>query len=544
MRYARETAFGLAAAVAFGIVTAGLAVAQAALLAGAVDSVFLRRATLGDLAAPLAFLALVLTGRAVTAWGQESVSHRIAAAVKSQLRQRVLAQAVQLGPVWASEAHGGEIVTLVTRGLDALDVYFARYLPQLALAVVVPVVVVVALAMVDGVTALTVVLTVPLIPVFMVLVGRATELRRQRRWMALARLAGHFLDVVRGLPTLKVYGRSHAQLASLQQVNDEYRRETLSTLRVAFLSAFVLELIATLSVALIAVGIGLRLVAGEMSLRTGLFALILAPEAYLPLRQLGARYHASEEGLAAAQAAFRIIETPPPVGGARRDVPALREGCLRIRAVRVDHPDRQLAAPAGVSFDVRPGEVVALRGASGAGKTTLLQVILGLRPADAGDVVIEGPGGDQATVGGLEQEAWHPHVAWVPQDPFFVPGTVAENVRLIAPEASDAAIREALADVGLGAIEPSTHLGEHGLGLSSGQRRRLALARALLRDAPLLLLDEPTAGLDATSEQEVLEVVRRAARERRTAVVLVAHRPAAVAIADQVVPVESRALAA
>jgi ATP-binding cassette subfamily C protein CydCD len=543
LRYTRATARLLAAAVLLGLLTAALAIAQAALLAHAIDAAFLQGAGLGALRPWLALLLVVFAGRALLAWAQELVAHRVSASVKSRLRRQILERAVALGPRWASEAHSGEVVALVTRGLDALDAYFARYLPQLALSAIIPPLVVVSLFLVDPLAGLTVAVTVPLIPVFMALIGRATEARKRRRWNALSRLAHQFLDVVAGLSTLKVYGRAHAQLAGLRRVTDDYRRETLATLRVAFLSAFVLELAATLSVALVAVEVGLRLVAGQMDLTRGLFVLILAPEAYLPLRQLGANYHASEEGLAAAEAAFALIETRPEGHGPGLAPPDLRGGELRVEGLTVEHADRAVAAPDGVSFTLRPGEVVALAGPSGAGKTTLLQTIVGLRVPDRGRVVVVGADGAQAPVDELDGEAWRRMVAWVPQQPFLFAGSVADNARLATPGASDAALREALRAAGLGDLDPERQLGERGLGLSSGQRRRLGVARALLRDAVLLLLDEPTAGLDAEAELAVLETVRDAARRRGMAVLLVAHRPAALAVADRVVAVASRAAA-
>jgi ATP-binding cassette subfamily C protein CydCD len=458
----------------------------------------------------------------------------------------------------ANGPSSGEVVVLATRGLDALDAYFSRYLPQLVLAGIVPVVVIVCLTATDLVATLTVALTVPLIPLFMVLIGSATERRRQRRWDALARLSGHFLDVVAGLPTLRVFGRSGAQLERLERITDDYRRENMATLRVAFLSAFALELAATLSVALVAVGVALRLVDGLMDLRTGLFVLILAPEAYLPLRQLGASFHASEEGLAAAGAVFRIIETGPassgPVAGGRAatgdpeaargrvvPVPDMRAAEVRVESVTVRQPGRDLEAPYQVSLTVRAGEVVAIAGPSGAGKSTLIDVVLGLRTANGGHVVIAAPDGGCTDVADLDREAWHRHVAWVPQHPYCFPGTVAENVRLAGPDASDDALREALEAVGLTELDPSSVIGEGGTGLSSGQRRRLGVARALLRGGDLLMLDEPTAGLDAESEALVLAAVRAAARQGNRAVLLVAHRAAALAIADRVVTVAARA---
>jgi thiol reductant ABC exporter CydD subunit len=532
----RVAAAALAAAVALGLLSAGLAVAQAGLLARTIADAVEGGAGLAALAIPLALLAAVLIARAGLGWGAEVVAQRISGVVKSDLRRRLLARAVELGPRWASEARSGELVLLATRGLDALDGYFARYLPQVALAAIVPVAVVASLAAVDLVAALTVALTVPLIPVFMILVGRMSEARRRRRWAALARLAHRFLDVVAGLPTLRAYGRADAQVAILRRVTDAYRIETMGTLRVAFLSALVLELLATISVALVAVGVGLRLVAGELDLATGLFAIVLAPEAYLPLRRLGAEFHASEEGLTAARRAFAVLDAPGLPAGDLAEVPDLRGGRLVVAGVSVVQPGRDAAAPADASFEVRPGEVVAVVGPSGAGKSTLLAVLLGFIAPDEGRVALVAADGSAVDLAALDGGAWRRRVGWVPQVPFLFAGSVADNVRLAVPDADDGAVAGVLAAVGLGDLDPTTVLAERGAGLSSGQRRRIGVARALLRGAPLLLLDEPTAGLDEAAEAAVLAAVRRAA-EQGAAVVLVAHRPAAAAMADRIVDV-------
>lgn len=539
---ARIAAPALGAAVVLGAATALLAVAQAWLLAQTIADAFQGKASVSELAGPLAALACVLAARAVLAWAGEAAAQRISAAVKSDLRARLLARAATLGPRWASEARSAEVTLLATRGLDALDGYFARYLPQVALAAIVPAAVVVALFLVDVVAGATVLLTVPLVPVFMALIGAASEARRRRRWTALSRLAGRFMDVVEGLPTLRAFGRAEAQVEALRLVTDAYRRETLATLRVAFLSAFALELLSTLSVALVAVGVGLRLVDGGMTLAAGLFVLVLAPEAYLPLRRLGAEFHASEEGRAAAASAFAIIDAPVAAPGTVTDVPDLRRGCVRVEDVTVIQPGREVAAPAGTTLVVRAGEVVAITGPSGAGKSTLLAVLLGLLPADSGRVVVTGGDGASADVAQLDGDAWRRNVAWVPQQPYMFAGSVADNVRLAVPTADDADVAAALAAVGLADVDPWLQLGERGVGLSSGQLRRLGVARALLRRAPLLLLDEPTAGLDDTAEATVLAAVRAAARSG-VAVLLVAHRPAAAAAADRIVTVSWKALA-
>ena len=399
----------------------------------------------------------------------------------------------------------------------------------------VPVAVIACLFAVDVVAALTVLLTVPLIPVFMVLIGRMSAAHRTRRWAALARLAHRFTDVVAGLPTLRAYGRAESQVEILRGITDRYRTTTMATLRVAFLSALTLELLATISVALVAVGIGLRLAAGAMTLEVGLFALVLAPEAYLPLRRLGSEFHASEEGLTAAVAAFAIIDAPDVARRGGVPVPSGQLG-LVVEDLWVEQPGRDVAAPAGASLAVRPGEVVAITGPSGAGKSTLLAVILGSVEPSAGRVLAVASDGSGTDVRELDAEAWRGRVAWVPQSPYLFAGTVADNVRLGAPDAGDAEVAVAVAAVGLGDLDMSLVLGERGRGLSSGQRRRVGIARALVRRTPILLLDEPTAGLDQVAETAVLAAVRAEAA-RGAAVLLVAHRPGAVAGADRDVAV-------
>ncbi|NED77253.1 thiol reductant ABC exporter subunit CydD, partial [Streptomyces sp. SID9944] len=506
LHYARATRVFLLAVVGLGVLGAGLVIAQAMLIAEIVVGAFQHRMTVGELSTPLLLLAAVACGRALVSWLTELAAHRASAAVKSELRGRLLDRATALGPDWLSGQRTGSLVSLATRGIDALDDYFARYLPQLGLAVVVPVAVLARIVTEDWVSAAIIVATLPLIPVFMMLIGWATQSRMDRQWRLLSRLSGHFLDVVAGLPTLKVFGRAKAQAESIRRITGEYRRATLRTLRIAFLSSFALELLATLSVALVAVTIGMRLVNGEMDLYVGLVILVLAPEAYLPLRQVGAQYHAAAEGLAAAEEIFAVLETPAP-GTGTGAVPA---GALAFENVSVRYPGRAADAVSEVSFSVKPGETVALVGPSGAGKSTLLNVLLGFVTPTTGRVRIGG-----ADLTGLDLKEWRSRIAWVPQRPHLYAGTIAENVRLARPDADDAAVRTALADAG--ALEfvdalpqgTDTVLGEDGAGLSAGQRQRLALARAFLADRPVLLLDEPTAALDGATEAEVVDAVRR-----------------------------------
>jgi len=500
---------------------------QAGLLAAALADAA-RGIGIGALAGTLAWLGVVLAGRAAAAAGGEAAALRAAAEVKSGLRRRLSAHVLRLGPAWLGGQQAGEITALATKGLDGLDAYFARYLPQLMLAVVVPLAVLARIAFADWISAVIIVVTLPLIPVFGVLIGWHTRAQTQRQWRLLALLGGHFLDVVSGLPTLKLFGRARAQAEVIEEVTSAHRKATMTTLRVAFLSALVLELTAALATALVAVEIGLRLLYGHVSYQTALLVLLLTPEAYLPLRNAGGQFHASTEGAAAAQRAFEILDTPlaaPPAtrAGTGADVDLSREDIV-LRAVTLSYPGRGSPALDEVSLSIRPGERIVLIGPNGAGKSSLLALLLRFAA----------PAGGTITAGGVDlaripADRWRSQIAWVPQHPHLFTATVAENIALGQPgtdcEDIVAAARLAGADEFIRRLDHGydTVLAEGGRSLSAGQRQKLALARAFLRRAPVLLLDEPTAHLDPASADRVLAALDDQMAGRT--VILVTHRP-------------------
>jgi ATP-binding cassette subfamily C protein CydD len=533
LKYARATRPFLVALVLLGVAGAGLIIAQAWLLADIIAAAFAGGKGIASLSLPFTALLVVVVARATLGWGREVMADRASARVKAQLRDALLEHVAALGPGRGADRWTGQIAVLATRGIDALDGYFSLYLPQLVLAGIVPVAVLAAIGAQDWISALIIAGTLPLIPLFMALVGAATRERMEHQLQALQQLAGHFLDVVAGLPTLKVFGRAKAQIGAVGAVTDRYRLTTMSTLRVTFLSSLILELVATLSVALVAVEIGLRLMGGHLGLRTALMVLVLAPEAYLPLRQLGANYHASAEGVAAARQVFDVLEMPLPARGRGSGVPDPGVSSIEIEGLRVQYPGRPEPALDGISMTAAPGEVVAITGPSGCGKSTLLAIMLGFLSPHAGSVRVGG-----VDLAELDPDAWRAQVSWMPQRPHLFAASIADNIALGHPDATIEEVSSAVTAAGLRKVVESkpagleTMLGDDGAGLSVGERQRVALARAFLRQAPLLLLDEPTANLDGETEAEVLAALSRLVAGRT--VLLVAHRPALVALADRV----------
>ena len=537
LRRARAARLLLATDTAIGLATALLVLLQATLLATIVARAF-RGASLDEVSGELILLVLAFAGRGLLAWGFEVAGRRAAWTVLSELRLALVERRLRAQPAALDGAESAEIAAAAVQGVDGLEAYFGRYLPQVVLACLVPVAVLGWAAWIDLESALIMLVTLPLVPLFMWLIGRYTEERTRERWHALRLLSTHFLDVVRGLPTLRAFNRSRAQGESIVEVSERYRRATMGTLRLGFLSGSVLELAATLSVALVAVTVGVRLVSGGLGLQAGLTVLILAPELYAPLRQLGAQFHASADGLAVADRMLSLLEAPPAVGaGGRLVAPNPAEAPVRFERVSFAYPSRPELVLDELDLELLPGETVALVGASGTGKSTVANLLLRFAEPIAGRV----------TVGGMDlaecrTDVWRGLIAWVPQRPTIFRGTVADNIRLGFPHASQDRTREAAMLAGADHFVRGlpcgyeTLVGDGGRPLSAGERRRIALARAFLRDAPFVILDEPTADLDRVSADVVAEGVERL-RPGRT-VLLIAHRGELAHRADRVVSLD------
>lgn len=540
LRYAASARWFLASGAALGVATTACIVGFAWLLTACISGA-VAGAPLQELLPQAGLLGLVGVARAALVYAQDLLAARGAARVKSEIRLRVLAAVRRLGPAWLARHSDARVASLLGRGMDALDDYFARYLPQLLLTLIVTPVVLGVILLHDIVSAVFIVVTLPLIPIFMILIGWATQAVQRRQWAVLGELSTGFVDMLGGLATLKIFGRQHRQVDRMRTITESYRVETMRVLRVAFLSGFVLELAASLSVALVAVSVGLRLVDGSLDLSVGLFVLLLAPEAFLPLRQVGANYHAAAEGVAAADDAFAILDEDRAAADAR-PVPdahggrAGASGPLMLDDVSVDHGNGPVFGP--LSATLERGALTVITGPSGAGKSSLLAALVGFIPhagtISIGDVPV-GPSG-----------AGRPWIAWTGQRPSLVAGSIRSNVALGSAPVDDERVRRALSLAAAPDLDPDTPVGVAGAGLSGGQGQRVAVARAihrtLERRCAVLLLDEPSSALDHDTEQRLLAGLRAVAAEG-VAVIVVSHRPALLEAADAIVQVSSRDMA-
>jgi thiol reductant ABC exporter CydD subunit len=533
LRRARTVRVLLAVDSAFGLADAGLILVQATLLAWIVAHAF-HRANLAAVVPEIAALVLAFALRGLLSWAFVAAGRLASSRVLSELRLELVGNRLHSHPAALDGAESGEIATVTVAGIDSVDAYFARYLPRTVLAVVVPLSVLAYVAAVDPRSAAIMLLTLPLVPVFMWLIGRYTEERTRERLDALRHLSVHFLDVVRGLPTLRAFNRSHAQAAAVEEVSERYRRTTMATLRVAFLSGSVLELAATVGVALVAVTVGVRLVDGGLGLQPGLTVLVLAPELYAPFRQLGAEFHASADGVAVAGRIFELLDRPSELSAARvLRAPSPAVAAVRFERVSFAYPSRAQFVLRDFELELAPRETVALVGESGAGKSTVASLLLQLAEPTDGRVTVGG-----VDLADCDLDGWRRQVAWVPQHPTIFRGTVTDNIRL-GTSAGDEDVRRAALLAGADEFARAlpdgyrTVVGDGGRSLSAGECRRISLARAFIRATPLVVLDEPTADLDPDSAELVANAIETLACDRTMLVIV--HPPELAARASRVV---------
>jgi ATP-binding cassette subfamily C protein CydD len=529
-------------AVGLGLFAGWLIIVQAWLLARVVSAVIIRHQHLAEVWGYLAAMLPIFALRFALMRASENVAFEAAAQVRRDLRGRLYEHLQALGPLWLTRQSSGDIANTIVTGIDALEAYYARYLPNMSLTALVPLSILVFVLPQDWVSGLVLLLTAPLIPIFMILIGKGTETLNQQQWQLLSRMSARFLDSLQGLTTLKLFGVSRHEAEVVAALTEEYRIGTMKVLRVAFLSSVALEFMSTISIAMVAVFIGFRLFYGEMQFFNGFFVLLLAPEFYLPLRNMGTFYHARMEAIGAAQNLLKLLDTPIPphaqATGGTQKLDAGQEVRIRFDAVTVRHAADLPPALDAVSFAALPRGLTALVGASGAGKSTALHALMALVQPEAGRILV-----NETPLTALDATDWLRHVAWVPQRPHVFEGTVRDNIALGQSDPPqdevERAARAAQAHDFIAALPQGydTPLGERGLGLSGGQVQRLALARALLKPAKLVLLDEATAQLDAQTQAQVGEAILALAKER--CVILAAHRLSTVLQADHVVVLEA-----
>jgi len=537
IRQARATGFLFVLIVLAGLLVGGLAIWQSWLLAGAVNDVFLNGHSLADLGRVLRLILLVVFVRVVFTVANEHLSGILSVRMKNEMREQLLKKLDRLGPIPLKDEKSGELATTALQGLDALDAYFGQFLPQILLAAMLPLTMLIVVFPIDPLTALVFLLTAPLIPIFMVLIGRLSKNHTNRQWKELSRLGAYFLDTLQGLSTLLILGRSKDRAGDIRIMSERYRLVTMNVLLVTFLSAFVLEMIATISTALVAVEIGLRLLYARMEFQQAFFILLLAPDFYLPLRNLSLRYHAGMNGLAAAGRIFQILdqqESPEVLSQCSINGPDLKDPFrLTFDRVSYSYPDRQDHALHELCLTIESGKHYGLVGETGSGKSTLVYMLLRFIQPISGRLLL----GEQE-INGLDLDWWRRQVAWVPQNVKVFHTSFLENVRLNDPGYSSDAVWLALRSAGLEEKVKSlpnglyTILQESGANISGGEARRLSLARALLRDTPILILDEPTASLDDELERSLIEMTGKLYKTKTT--FTIAHRLSSVKHCDHI----------
>lgn len=535
LKEAKKVRIYLILTIFLGLITGITVILQARAFSQVVNGVFLLGSKLQEVwTLLLALLGLILI-RAILSWLSEVTAHRAASKIKEALRRELLQHLFALGPLYVRGERTGELVNLMVEGIEALEDYFSRYIPQLVLAAIIPLMILVVVFPLDITSGIILLFTAPLIPVFMILIGKWADHLTKRQWDSLSRMSAHFLDVLQGLTTLKLFGRSKDQSKVIGRISADFRASTLGVLRIAFLSALVLELLATISTALVAVALGLRLVYDRIPFAEAFFLLLLAPEFYMPLRLLGTQFHAGMAGVNAANRIYEVLEETSPKAEVSQETLEFNPELLSIsfQDVHFAYEANGKGVLQGVSFDLKSGQKTALVGPSGAGKTTVANLLLKLAEPTKGTILVNG-----VPLQKIHRDKWFRQTAYVPQQPYLFYGSVADNIRLGRPDATMEEVIAAAEQAGAYEFIKGfsqgfdTPVGEAGVRLSGGQAQRIAIARAFLQNAQLLILDEATAGLDPGNELLVQGALQRL-MEGRT-VLVIAHRLATVYQADSI----------
>ena len=520
-----------------GVIASGLLIAQAFYLSKIIDSAFIQKIGLEKLLPLLSFFAFFSLLRMAFNWASHSEANRGTIAIREKIFSRLIERVGALGPIYTRSVQSGRLSTTLLKGVEALDAYYSQYIPQIFFALFTPLLIVCTIFPADPISGWILLASAPLIPFFMIVIGKSASAMTEKQWKTMSRMSGYFLDVLQGLPTLKLFAQSRSQRASIEKTGETFRHATMRVLKIAFLSSLTLELVGTIGIAIVAVGIGLRMMDGKLTFQHALFVLVLTPDFYLPLRQLGTKFHAGMEGVSASKEIFAILDQNSGAGENKNGlIKQDSAGTYPILCSNLSftYPDASLPAIDGINFIIPESKTTAIIGPSGSGKSTMINLLLRFLEPGAGSITI-----NNSPIHAIPLEQWHRQISWVPQHPYLFNASLKENILLARPDASEVEMNDALRKTGLASFVKSlpdgldTMIGEQGSRLSGGEAQRVALARAFLKNAPLLILDEPTSHTDPELEAALRNSMEELMKGRTT--VIIAHRLETIRSADQIV---------